>query len=271
MKPDGVATTEPADDVVEPVPQAAEKEEQVQQDSSPSSLQHEKPENEGEQEGANSTLPPSGKEVNGKVSKPKSTTKAPVKTKPGTASTKASNTTGAAARPATTQSRAANGVMKAVSNGASKKPASMIEMKKKNAPVGAAAQVKKVPTAASVAPRTQVKAAERKAVGSAGAVPSTSSGVRKAAATSSTLSKKPVAGGSSTLFKPKSTGTARQNFCQLVFFFYHFAQPIYLFCSTKAYYCTCCQSQCFSCFQSCPYSQDNQVSPTMMVLAEMGI
>ncbi|XP_026787464.3 mucin-17 [Pangasianodon hypophthalmus] len=202
MKPDGVATTpaEPTDDVVEPVPEAAATEEQVQQDSSPSSPQPNKPENEGEQEGANSTLPPPAKEVNGKFSKPKDKTKAPMKTKP--ASTKATITTGAASRPTTTQSQVANGVMKTASNGASKKPMSMTSEIKKNAPVGASTQVKKVPTA----PRMQVKAAEQKAVTSARPVSSTSSGTRKTvAASSSTLSKKPVTGGSNAVVKPKTT------------------------------------------------------------------
>ncbi|MCJ8747989.1 hypothetical protein PDJAM_G00159750 [Pangasius djambal] len=200
MKPDGVATTpaEPTDDVVEPVPEAAANE--VQQGSSPSSPQPEKPENEGEQEGANSTLPPPAKEVNGKFSKPKDKTKALIKTKP--ASTKATITTGAASRPTTTQSQVANGVMKTASNTASKKPMSMTSEIKKNAPVGASTQVKKVPTA----PRMQVKAAEQKAVGSARPVPSTNSGTRKTvAASSSTLSKKPVTGGSNAVVKPKTT------------------------------------------------------------------
>lgn len=214
MKPDGVATTpsEPAD-LVEPVPEEAASEDQVQQDSSPSCPQPAVPENEGEQERSNSTLPPPEKEVNGKFSKPKDKTKAPVKIKPGTAGTKATTTAGAASRPATAQSRVANGVMKTTLNSASKKPVSMTSEMKKSAPVGASAQVKKVPTATTGAPRTQVKAAERNAVGYARTVPSTSSGTRKTtAATSSTPSKKPVTGGSNVAVKPKTTGTAQQNY-----------------------------------------------------------
>ncbi|KAF4075212.1 hypothetical protein AMELA_G00231870 [Ameiurus melas] len=208
MKPDGVATTpaEPADDVVESVPEAAGNEEQVQQDLTPSP-QPEKLDNVGGQEGANSTMPPPEKEVNGKFSKPKDKTKAPVKTKPATAGTKASTTTGTASRPATAQNQVANGVMKKASNGASKKLVSMSSEMKKSAPVRASTQVKKEPIA-TVPPRTQVKAAERKAVGS---VPSTSSGTRKmaAATTLSTLSKKPVTGGSNAAVKPKTTVAPR--------------------------------------------------------------
>lgn len=219
MKPDGVATTpaEPAEDVVEPVPEGAANQEQVQQDLSPSSPQPENPENVSEQEGANATLLP-GMEVNGK---PKDKSKAPVKPKP--AGTKATTTTGTVSRPATAQNRVANGVTKTASNGASKKPVSMTsEMKKKSA------QVKKVPTASAVPPRAQVKAAEQKAVGSARAIPSTSSGIRKtaAAATSSTLSKKPVAAGSNATLKPKTTGTTQMNY-SAPFQSLSFSQPIY--------------------------------------------
>ncbi|KAI5618408.1 hypothetical protein C0J50_21996 [Silurus asotus] len=205
MKPDGVATTpaEPADDAVEPVPGAAVNEEQEHQDSSPSSPQPEKPQNEGMQEGAHAVLPPLDKEVNGKFLKPKDKTKAPVKTKLGT---KATTTTGPTSRSTTAQSRVANGVMKTASIGASKKPASTAtEMKSTSG--GTSAQVKKVPTATTVAPRMQMKAAERKAVGSSRPVPPTSSGVRKTAAgtTSLTLGKMPVAGASNASFKPKTT------------------------------------------------------------------
>lgn len=213
MKPDGDATTpaEPAD-VVEPVPEAAANEEQVQQGSSPSSPQREKPENEGEQEGANATHPPS-EEINGKFSKPKDKTKAPVKPKFGTAGSKVTTTTNGASRPATASSRVANGVMKAASTGASKKPVNIsAEMTKKSAPVGASAQVKKVPTAATGPSRTLVKAAEKKPAGSARPVPTTSSGMRKTAAASSTLSRKPVTSASNAALKPKSTGTVLQNY-----------------------------------------------------------
>lgn len=206
MKPDGVATTpgEPSDEVVEPVPEAAANEEQVQQDFNPSPIQTERPENEGEQEGANSTLPPPKKEVDGKFSKPKDKAKAPVKTKPGTTGTKATTLPSAASRPGTAHSRVANGGVKAAVNSASKKPVGVTtEMKKKSAPAGTSAQVKKVPGAPTVPPRTQVKATERQAVASARPAPSASSGMRKTtAATSSALSK---TGGSNTAVKPKTT------------------------------------------------------------------
>lgn len=213
MKPDGDTTTpaEPAD-VVEPAPEAATNEEQVQQDLSPSSPQGEKPENESGQEGANATLPPPGEEVDGKFSKPKDKTKAPVKPKFGTAGTKMTTATGATSRPVTAQSRAANGV-KAASNGACKKPVNMTAaITKKSAPVRASAQVKKVPTATTVPPRMQVKAGEKKAAGPARPVPSTGSGTGKkaAVATSTTLNKKPVTAGSNAPLKPRSTGTALQ-------------------------------------------------------------
>ncbi|TSK17929.1 hypothetical protein Baya_1309 [Bagarius yarrelli] len=207
MKPDGVATTpaEPPEDVVEPVPEAAANEELVQQDPSPSSTQPENDENQGKQEGAPSTLPPPGKEVNGKFSKPKDKTKAPVKTKPGTAGIKSTTTAGAASRFATAESRAANGVKKTASVGVNKKPASMTSELKKSAPVGASSQVKKVPTATTVASRTQVKVAEQKAVGSARPISSTSSVTRKpAAATSQALSNKSAVGGSNVPVKPKT-------------------------------------------------------------------
>ncbi|KAK2818037.1 hypothetical protein Q7C36_021970 [Tachysurus vachellii] len=202
MKPDGVATTpaEPAEVVVEPVPEVAANEEQVQQVSSPSSSQLEKLENESEQDGATIALPLPGREVNGKVSKPKVKTKAPIKAMPSTAGTKATTTTGAASRPATAQSRVANGVTKMVSNSASKKP----EMKKSTT-VGVSPQLKKVPTATTVAPRTQVKAAERKTAGSVRAVTSTSSGARKPTATSQALNSRPVTGGNNAAVKPKTT------------------------------------------------------------------
>ncbi|KAK3510601.1 hypothetical protein QTP70_011792 [Hemibagrus guttatus] len=207
MKPDGVATTpaEPGEDVVEPVPEVAASEEQVQQDSSPSSSQLEKVENEGEQDGATSAPPLPGKVVNGKISKPKVKTTAPIKTKLSTAGTKATMT-GTASRPPTAQSRVGSGVMKTVSNGVSKKPMSMNSEMKKSAPVGVSSQVKKGPAATTVGPRTPVKAAERKAVGSARPVPSTSSGARKTgAAISQALNSKPVTGGSNAAIKPKTT------------------------------------------------------------------
>lgn len=214
MKPDGVATTpaEPGEDVLEPVPEVASSEEQVQQDSSPTSSQLEKVENEGEQDGATSAPPLPGKEVNGKFSRPKVKTTAPIKTKPSTAGTKSTTTTGASSRPPTAQSRVGNGVMKTALNGASKKPMSMNSEMKKSAPVGVSSQVKKGPVALTVAPRTQVKAAERKAVGSARPVPSTSSGARKTgAATSQALNSKPVTGGSNVAVKPKTTGTVQHH------------------------------------------------------------
>lgn len=230
MKPDGVATTpaEPAEDVVEPVPVVVANEEQVQQVSSPSSSQLVKLENESKQDGATLALPLPGKEVNGKVSKPKVKTKAPIKTKPSTAGTKATTTTGAASRPATAQSRVANGVTKIVSNSASKKP----EMKKSTT-VGVSPQLKKVPTATTVAPRTQVKAAERKTVSSVRPVTSTSSGARKPTATSQALNSRLVTGGNNAAVKPKTTGTAQQKYsapilshCSL--YFNSIAQPNYL-------------------------------------------
>lgn len=275
MKPDGVAATpaEPADNVVESVPEAAANGEQVQQDPSPLSPQLEKPEHEGmQEEGATSTLPLSGREVNGKFSTSKDKTTAPVKTKPRTAGVKATATTGAAPRPATATSRVANGVMKIPSNGASKKPVSKTSEVKKSATVKVAPQVKKVPTATAIAPRPQVKTAERKAVGSAKPVPSTSGGIRKTAAapTSQALSTKPVAGASNAAVKPKTTGTVQQKLVRTISVLFQFifkvllGPTIYLFCSTKAYFCTCCQSQWFSCFQSCSDFQNNPVSPPVM-------
>lgn len=205
MKPDGVAATpgEPSDEAVEPVPEAAADTEQVQQDLNLSPIRTERPENEGEQEGANSTLPPPKKEV-GKFSKPKDKAKAPVKTKPGTAGTKATTLPSAASRPGTAQSRMANGGMKAAINSASKKPVGVTtEMKKRSAPAGTSAQVKKVPGAPTVPPRTQVKATERRAIASARPAPSASSGTIKTTAATSSASGKTR--GSNAAVKPKTT------------------------------------------------------------------
>ncbi|KAI4871982.1 hypothetical protein NFI96_034506, partial [Prochilodus magdalenae] len=200
MKPDDVATV-PAEptETLEPaaVAEEAASEEQLQEDQSQSPPQHEEPEN---LQGAGSTAPPPEKKTNIKTSQPTNKTKAPVKTKPGTAVTKTA--TSAASRPAPAQNRVANGVVRTTANGATKKPVAAAPEMKKTAPTAAA---KKGPAAA--APRTQMKVADRKPVGTARpAVASTNSSTKPVASTTAatSLSKKPAPGVSSAAVKPKA-------------------------------------------------------------------
>ncbi|XP_066517717.1 streptococcal hemagglutinin [Hoplias malabaricus] len=205
MKPDGGAT-EPAEatEALEAVDIAEEaaSEEQPQEEASTLPPQDDKPENV---QGAGPEALPPEKETNGKSSQAKPKTKAPVKTKAGTALSKI--TTSAASRPAPAQSRVANGATRTTANGATKKPANAALEAKKTTTSGAAAQARKVPSVAVVAPRAQTKVAEQKTVGTTRSAVTSTNSVNKTVATAATTpSKKPAGPASSVASKSKTTG-----------------------------------------------------------------